>query len=96
MGKMIFEFPDLTADSISALHIYSRPAPRKPRTVTATSRAVNFEILNPPDAVDDNNCYAFTWVGKKVSDEEVKQPHLQGAVFLPMESKSWNATKNFY
>ena len=65
MGKMIFEFPDLTADSISALHIYSRPAPRKPRTVTATSRAVNFEILNPPDAVDDNNCYAFTWVGKK-------------------------------
>lgn len=32
MGKMIFEFPDLTADSISALHIYSRPAPRKPRT----------------------------------------------------------------
>lgn len=88
MGKMIFEFPDLTADSISALHIYSRPAPRKPRTVTATSRAVNFEILNPPDAVDDNNCYAFTWVGKKVVMWKLSNPICKALCFCRWKVKA--------
>ena len=73
-----FESPDLTSQNIDKI------ATLFPNCVTEmrdengkVKRAVNFEMLKQmlsPDVVDGNECYEFTWVGKKASVVEANKP----------------------
>ena len=68
--KMKFETPDMTAENIEKI------AKLFPNCVTEMrdesgkiKRGINFEMLKQmlsPDVVDGDECYEFTWVGKKV------------------------------
>ena len=78
MEKMKFETPDMTErniDKIAALF---------PNCVTEMKdekgkikRGINFEMLKQmlsPDVVDGDECYEFTWVGKKAAIVEANKP----------------------
>lgn len=73
-----FESPDLTSQNIDKI------AALFPNCVTEMrdengklKRAVNFEMLKQmlsPDVVDGDECYEFTWVGKKSAIVEANKP----------------------
>ena len=73
-----FESPDLTSQNIDKI------AALFPNCVTEMrdengklKRAVNFEMLKQmlsPDVVDGDECYEFTWVGKKAAVVEANKP----------------------
>ena len=62
-------------------------------------RAVNFEMLKQmlsPEVVDGDECYEFTWVGKKASIVEANKPIRKTLRPCPEESKNWDTTENLY
>ena len=50
----------------------------------------------PPDVVDGDECYEFTWVGKKASIAEANRPIRKTLRPCPEESKDWDTTENLY
>ena len=68
--KMKFETPDMTAENIEKI------AELFPNCVTEMrdengkiKHGINFEMLKQmlsPDVVDGDECYEFTWVGKRL------------------------------
>ena len=95
-----FESPDLTSQNIDKI------AALFPNCVTEmrdengkVKRAVNFEMLKQmlsPDVVDGNECYEFTWVGKKASVVEANKPIRKTLRPCQEESKNWDTTENLY
>ena len=62
-------------------------------------RAVNFELLKQmlsPDVVDGDECYEFTWVGKKAAIVEANKPIRKTLRPCVEESKDWDTTENLY
>ena len=49
-----------------------------------------------PDVVDGDECYEFTWVGKRASIVEANKPIRKTLRPCPEESKDWDATENLY
>ena len=106
MDHMKFETPDLTAqniDKIAALFPNcvtetldeERSTPEK----KAYKRAINFETLKQmlsPDVLEGDECYEFTWVGKKASIVEANKPIRRTLRPCPEESKNWDTTENLY
>lgn len=100
MNKMKFESPDMTAQNID------RIAALFPNCVTEASdghggikRAINFELLKQmlsPDVVDGDECYEFTWVGKKAAIVEANKPIRKTLRPCVEESKNWDTTENLY
>ena len=106
MNKMKFESPDLTAQNIDKI------AALFPNCITEMldeehstpekkvyKRAVNFEMLKQmlsPEVVDGDECYEFTWVGKKASIVEANKPIRKTLRPCPEESKNWDTTENLY
>ena len=101
MDKPKFESPDLTSQNIDKI------AALFPNCVTEirgggdgkVKRAVNFEMLKQmlsPDVVDGDECYEFTWVGKKASIVEANKPIRKTLRPCPEESKDWDTTENLY
>ena len=100
MDKMKFETPDLTSENIEKI------AALFPNCVTEMrdengklKRVVNFEMLKQmlsPDMVDGDECYEFTWVGKKASIVEANKPIRKTLRPCPEESKNWDTTENLY
>ena len=100
MDKMKFETPDLTSENID------RIAALFPNCVTEMrdehgklKRGINFEMLKQmlsPDVVDGDECYEFTWVGKKASIVEANKPIRKTLRPCPEESKDWGTTENLY
>ena len=101
MDKMKFKSPDLTSQNIDKI------AALFPNCVTEmrggvdgkVKRAVNFEMLKQmlsPDVVDGDECYEFTWVGKKASIVEANKPIRKTLRPCPEESKDWDTTENLY
>ena len=100
MDKMKFETPDLTSENID------RIAALFPNCVTEMrdeggklKRGINFEMLKQmlsPDVVDRDECYEFTWVGKKASIVEANKPIRKTLRPCPEESKNWDTTENLY
>ena len=101
MDKPKFESPDLTSQNIDKI------AALFPNCVTEirgggdgkVKRAVNFEMLKQmlsPDVVDGDECYEFTWVGKKASIVEANKPIRKTLRPCPEESKNWDTTENLY
>ena len=100
MDHMKFETPDMTAENID------RIAELFPNCVTEMrdengklKRRINFEMLKQmlsPDVVDGDECYEFTWVGKKASIVEANKPIRKTLRPCPEESKKWDTTENLY
>lgn len=106
MERMKFESPDLTAQNIDKI------AALFPNCITEMldeehstqekkvyKRAVNFEMLKQmlsPEVVDGDECYEFTWVGKKASIVEANKPIRKTLHPCPEESKNWDTTENLY
>ena len=100
MDHMKFETPDLTSENID------RIAALFPNCVTEMrdedgklKRGINFEMLKQmlsPDVVDGDECYEFTWVGKKASIVEANKPIRKTLRPCPEESKNWDTTENLY
>ena len=100
MDKMKQETPNLTEQNID------RIAALFPNCVTEATdesgkikRAVNFELLKQmlsPDVVDGDECYEFTWVGKKAAIAEANRPIRKTLRPCVEESKDWDNTENLY
>ena len=100
MDKMKFETPDMTAENIEKI------AELFPNCVTEmrdengkVKCGINFEMLKQmlsPDVVDGDECYEFTWVGKKASVVEAYKPIRKTLRPCPEESKDWDTTENLY
>ena len=100
MNKMKFETSDMTAENIEKI------AELFPNCVTEMrdesgkiKRGINFEMLKQmlsPDVVDGDECYEFTWVGKKASIAEANRPIRKTLRPCPEESKDWDTTENLY
>ena len=98
--KMKFETPDMTAENIEKI------AELFPNCVTEMrdengkiKRGINFEMLKQmlsSDVVDGDECYEFTWVGKKASIVEANKPIRKTLRPCPEESKNWDTTENLY
>lgn len=100
MDKMRMESVDMTAQNID------RIAALFPNCVTEAAdghggikRAINFELLKQmlsPDVVDGDECYEFTWVGKKAAIVEANKPIRKTLRPRVEESKDWDTTENLY
>lgn len=100
MDKLKFETLDLTSENIDKI------AALFPNCVTEMrgedgklKRGINFEMLKQmlsPDVVDGDECYEFTWVGKKASIVEANKPIRKTLRPCPEESKNWDTTENLY
>lgn len=97
---MKFETSDMTAENIEKI------AKLFPNCVTEMrdengkiKRGINFEMLKQmlsPDAVDGDECYEFTWVGKKASIVEANKSIRKTLRPCLEESKDWDTTENLY
>ena len=100
MDKMRMESVDMTAQNIEKIGALF------PNCVTEASdghggikRAINFELLKQmlsPDVVDGDECYEFTWVGKKAAIVEANKPIRKTLRPCVEESKDWDTTENLY
>ena len=100
MEKMKFETTDFTSENIEKI------AALFPNCVTEmhgedgkVKRGINFEMLKQmlsPDVVDGDECYEFTWVGKKASIVEANKPIRKTLRPCVEESKNWDTTENLY
>lgn len=100
MDKMKFETADITSENIEKI------ASLFPNCVTEMrgedgklKRGINFEMLRQmisPDVVDGDECYEFTWVGKKAAIVEANKPIRKTLRPCPEESKNWDTTENLY
>src|SRR5690554_5193842 len=90
-------FTEKNIDKIAALF---------PSAITETKdadgklkRAVNFDQLKQllsDEVVDGDECYEFTWVGKKQSIIEGNRPIRKTLRPCKEESKNWDTTENLY
>lgn len=99
MNKMKLETPNMTAENINKI------AEMFPNCVTemhiggGIKRGINFEMLKQmlsSDVVDGDECYEFTWVGKKASIVEANKPIRKTLRPCPADSKDWDKTENLY
>ena len=100
MDKLRMESLDLTSQNIDKI------AALFPNCVTEMrdedgrlKHGINFEMLKQmlsPDVVDGDECYEFTWVGKKASIVEANRPIRKTLRPCPEESKDWDTTENLY
>ena len=100
MDKLKFETPDLTSENIEKIAALFPGCVTEMRDENGKlKRVVNFEMLKQmlsPDMVDGDECYEFTWVGKKASIVEANKPIRKTLRPCPEESKDWDTTENLY
>ena len=100
MDRMKFETPDMVAGNIEKIGALF------PNCITESvdesgrlKKAINFELLKQmlsPDVVDGDECYEFTWVGKKAAIVEANKPIRKTLRPCVEESKNWDTTENLY
>ncbi len=100
MDKLKFETPDLTSENIDKIAALFPSCVTEMRDENGKlKRGINFEMLKQmlsPDVVDGDECYEFTWVGKKASIVEANKPIRKTLRPCPEESKNWDTTENLY
>lgn len=97
LSQETMNFTEKNIDEIAALF---------PSAITETKdaqgklkRVVNFEQLKQllsDEVVDGDECYEFTWVGKKQSIIEGNRPIRKTLRPCKEESKNWDSTENLY
>lgn len=100
MEKMKFETADMTEKNIDKIAALFPNCVTEMRDESGkVKRGINFEVLKQmlsSDVVDGNECYEFTWVGKKASIAEANRPIRKTLRPCPEESKDWDTTENLY
>lgn len=100
MDKLNFETPDMVSGNIEKI------AALFPSVITEmrgedgqVKKGVNFEVLKQllsRDVVDGDECYEFTWVGKKAAMAEAARPITKTLRPVKEESRDWDTTENLY
>lgn len=100
MEKLKFETPDAVARNIDRIGAIFPAAVTEIRGEDGqVRRGINFEVLRQllsRDAVDGDECYAFTWVGKKAAMAAAARPTTKTLRPVPEESRDWDTTQNLY
>lgn len=100
MAKLKFETPNMTSENIDKIAALFPNCVTEMRDASGKlKRGINFELLKQmlsPDVVDGDECYEFTWVGKKASIAEANKPIRKTLRPCPEESKNWDTTENLY
>ena len=100
MDKLRMETLDLTSENIDKIVALFPNCVTEMRGENGKlKRGINFEMLKQmlsPDVVDGDECYDFTWVGKKASIVEANKPIRKTLRPCPEESKDWDTTENLY
>ncbi|WP_273477429.1 site-specific DNA-methyltransferase [Faecalicoccus acidiformans] len=100
MNKMRMESVNITAQNIEKIGIIF------PNCITETvdergkhKKTINFEMLKQmlsDDVVEGDECYEFTWVGKKASIVKANKPIRKTLRPCKEESVDWDNTENLY
>lgn len=100
MEKMRMESVDLTAQNIEKIAALFPSAVTEMRGEDGTvKKGINFEVLKQllsKDVVDGDECYEFTWVGKKAAIAEAARPTTKTLRPVVEDSRDWDTTENLY
>ena len=100
MDKLKFETPDMVAGNIDKIAALFPSAITEMRGEDGEiKRGVNFEVLKQllsRDVVDGDECYEFTWVGKKAAMAEAARPITKTLRPVKEDSRDWDTTENLY
>ncbi len=100
MEHMKFETPDMVAGNIEKIAELFPSAVTEMRGEDGkVKKGINFEVLKQllcRDVVDGDECYEFTWVGKKAAMAEAARPTTKTLRPVKEDSKDWDTTENLY
>lgn len=100
MNKLKFETPDMVMENIDKIAALFPSAITEMRGEDGgIKRGVNFEVLKQllsRDVVDGDECYEFTWVGKKAAMAEAARPITKTLRPVKADSRDWDTTENLY
>lgn len=100
MDKLNMETPNLTDKNIEKiLELFPNVATEAEDENGKIKRAINFDKLKQElleDVVDGDECYDFTWVGKREAIIESNKPIRKTLRPCEKESESWETTENLY
>lgn len=100
MEKMRMKSVDLTAQNIEKIAALFPSAVTEMRGEDGTvKKGINFEVLKQllsKDVVDGDECYEFTWVGKKAAIAEAARPTTKTLRPVVEDSRDWDTTENLY
>ena len=100
MDKLKFETPDMVTENIDKIAALFPTAITEMRGEDGEiKRGVNFEVLKQllsRDVVDGDECYEFTWVGKKAAMAEASRPITKTLRPVKADSRDWDTTENLY
>ena len=100
MEYMKFETPDMVTENIDKIAALFPSAITEMRGEDGEmKRGVNFEVLKQllsRDVVDGDECYEFTWVGKKAAMAEAARPITKTLRPVKADSRDWDTTENLY
>ncbi len=100
MEHMKFETSDMVTENIDKIAALFPSAITEMRGEDGEiKRGVNFEVLKQllsRDVVDGDECYEFTWVGKKAAMAEAARPITKTLRPVKADSRDWDTTENLY
>lgn len=100
MDKLKFETPDMVSDNIEKITTLFPSAITEMRGEDGEiKKGINFEVLKQllsRDVVDGDECYEFTWVGKKAAMAEAARPTAKTLRPVREDSRNWDTTENLY
>lgn len=100
MDKLKFETPDMVAGNIEKIGALFPSAITEMRGEDGQiKKGINFEVLKQllsRDVVDGDECYEFTWVGKKAAMAEAARPTTKTLRPVKEDSRDWDTTQNLY
>lgn len=100
MDKLPQQTPDITQQNIDRIAVLFPSAITETKDADGNlKKAINFTTLKQllsADVVDGDECYEFTWVGKKQSIIEGNRPIRKTLRPAKDESKNWDSTENLY
>ncbi|WP_367356494.1 site-specific DNA-methyltransferase [Mesotoga sp.] len=100
MDKMKQETADLTQENIERIgELFPNVITEMKDENGKLKKGINFELLKQllsGNVVDGEECYDFTWVGKKASIVEANTPIRKTLRPCIEDSKNWETTENLY
>lgn len=100
MEHLKFETPDMVAGNIEKIGALFPSAITEMRGEDGQiKKGINFEVLKQllsRDVVDGDECYEFTWVGKKAAMAEAARPITKTLRPVKEDSRDWDTTQNLY
>lgn len=100
MEHLRFETPDMVSENVDKIAALFPTAITEMRGEDGEiKRGVNFEVLKQllsRDVVDGDECYEFTWVGKKAAMAEAARPITKTLRPVKADSRDWDTTENLY